>query len=159
VVARALEATTLPGRAELLAGRPSVLLDGAHTPVSIAQVIRTAELLEPRPSHRAIVFGAVRDKAHREMLQAIATGFSRVVIARPGEFKPSDLDELTRIAGELGLEAIRADETADAIERACALAGPEGLIVVTGSFYLVGRARTLLRERPEAGDGYESNPV
>jgi dihydrofolate synthase / folylpolyglutamate synthase len=142
-VARGLARAWIPGRAELVGGSPRLLLDGAHTPASIAHLCRTAADLEPDPSRRTAVFGSVRGKDHAAMLALLAATFPRIVVTRPGSFKESDIDSLYDACRATGAACSVAASVTDAFERT--FTRPESLIVVCGSFYLVGEARTILR--------------
>ncbi len=52
--------------------------------------------------------------------------------------------EIKEAAERLGLRAEERASVAEALERALELAEPDDLILVTGSLYVVGEARTLL---------------
>ncbi len=150
-----LSSAWLPGRAELVPASPPVLLDGAHTGRSVRELCRTASQIEPDKRRRVAVFGAVRGKHHEAMLLPLIDTFDTIVLARPGTFKESDSGELASICARLGGRCIRREEPAAALAAArdtLATAGEnlpsarDGLIVVTGSFYLVGEIRVLLHE-------------
>ncbi|MFW5689930.1 MAG: bifunctional folylpolyglutamate synthase/dihydrofolate synthase [Spirochaetota bacterium] len=136
----------LPGRSELIAGSPRVLLDGAHTARSVGLLTETARALTAPKATRIAVFGAVEGKDHRGMLEHLGRSCAELVITRPGTFKRSDVHGLHRLAIELGLPAHRADEPGEALTLARRLAAgdADALIVVTGSFYLVGELRASL---------------
>jgi dihydrofolate synthase/folylpolyglutamate synthase len=163
----------LPGRSELVPGNPPVLLDGAHTERSIAELCRTACSVRPERDRRVAVFGAVSGKNHEAMLRLLIERFGAIIIARPGTFKQSDTGALVTLCRRLGGHCALHTEPADALtaarnalasdegalssaERALSATAPspgEGLIVVTGSFYLVGEVRALLHtDRRNEGD-------
>ena len=146
-IAAGLAGAWIPGRSELVSGRPAILLDGAHTERSIGLLCRTATELCPDRASRVAVFGSVTGKNHASMLAHLVPAFSRIVITRPGTFKPSDLDELRDACRELGGECEVCEDTDGALAaaRSPAHGVAVGLIVVTGSFYLVGEARRRLR--------------
>jgi dihydrofolate synthase/folylpolyglutamate synthase len=52
--------------------------------------------------------------------------------------------EVAAAARLLGCEAVEEDSVEAALRRALALAGPEDLVLVTGSLYVVGAARSAL---------------
>ena len=132
----------LPGRAELWPGTPRILMDGAHTPESVRTVLRIAEDLQPDKDLRVLVFGSVKGKRHRTMLQSLVSQFRKIIISRPGTFKESDTDELLEMGLSVGGDCTKIDDI-DAARRL--LEGQDGgLVVVTGSFHLVGEARRVL---------------
>jgi dihydrofolate synthase/folylpolyglutamate synthase len=153
-VATGLEAAWLPGRSEIIRRKneQSVLLDGAHTEASVALLCETVESLFPDKDQRIVIFGSVRGKAYRAMLDRMHETFASVVICRPGEFKPSDPELLLEACREAGSDCVRIDEANDAIAYAQRrLPRTGGVIVVTGSFYLVGKIRRELLNESAAG--------
>jgi dihydrofolate synthase/folylpolyglutamate synthase len=141
-VASALGRTWLPGRAEVLPGPPPILLDGAHTPSSVAAVAEATAAIEPDREKRVLIFGAVEGKNHRAMIETLISTFPKIIVSKPGTFKPSDTEGLTRLCQDAGGECLLKDDMGDAIAHARSL--DPGIIVVTGSFYLVGEARSVL---------------
>jgi len=138
-VANGLAEAWLPARGELTQTTPIAMLDGAHTPASVAAV--ASEFAELYRSGRTLLFGAVRGKDYGAMAAALAPLFDHVIIARPGTFKPSDLDELAEaFRGVHRAVRLQADPEA-AWELACGLGNP---ILVTGSFYLVAEIYRVL---------------
>ena len=136
----------LPGRAELWPGTPRILMDGAHTPESVRTVLRIAEDLQPDKDLRVLVFGSVKGKRHRTMLQSLVSQFRKIIISRPGTFKESDTDELLEMGLSVGGDCTKIDDMDRAIDAARRLLEGQdgGLVVVTGSFHLVGEARRVL---------------
>ena len=140
IISSGLSRAVLPGRSEVLPGNPALLLDGAHTPQSIKLLAETVSEICPVRERRTLIFGSVAGKRYQEMLQALVPLFSRVIICRPGTFKPSDPELLMNAVSDLGVPPLREDDG----KRALALAGSDPatkLIVATGSFYLVGKIR------------------
>ena len=85
------------------------------------------------------------------MLEILTEHFVRIIIARPGSFKQSDLAELHRTALRTGAACELVADPAAALARARELCSgiahdraTDALIVGTGSFYLVGELRRLL---------------
>ena len=81
------------------------------------------------------------------MLRILIGQFEEIIISRPGRFKESDTAELAELCRKLGGGCRRIDEMDEAMRAArVATESPgDGLIVVTGSFYLVGEALRILR--------------
>ncbi len=148
-----IQSATIPGRSELLDGSPKILLDAAHTPVSIARLAGTVSFLEHDRDRRVIIFAAVAGKPHAAMIKAVKQFGVRVVLTRAGEFKPSDPERLANIARERRLQTKVVPDLSQALDAAQEWIGSKGLIVITGSFYLVGGARRLLRARGRIDDG------
>ncbi len=148
-----LAAARWPGRFEVLQSRPALVVDSAHNADS-ARKLRVA-LAEwfPRPPRRrlALVFGASHDKDINGMLEAflhpdLESGYKpvdKVIVTRSGHPRsadPTGLADLVR-----GLEAdvpISVHDSVDsALTEALSWAGPDDLICVTGSIFVVAQAR------------------
>lgn len=137
-----LTAARWPGRFERLATPDGAyLLDGAHNPDGAAGLVESfAPTGYPKV---ALVFGAMADKAWPEVLDMIAPlAEDRVYVAPAGRAAaPPDM-LAARHAG------VTASSVAEALSRARAAAGPDGLVLVTGSLYLVGEARATILDLP-----------
>lgn len=141
IVRRGLAAVRLPARLEIFPGSPPVLLDGAHNPASIHALCRT--LTEVFGGRRVIlVMGISRDKDIPEMLRHIVPLTHAIILTRsksPRAELPEVLAEMVRES--YGIEAEIRDSPGQALDHARAIAGPQDLICVTGSFYLAGEVR------------------
>ena len=150
VVTEVLGRVTSPGRLEVVGHQPLVLLDGAHN-VAGAHALAAA-LSEGFPSTpRTLVIGLLREKAPREMLQALGVhDAAHVICCRPPSPRARAPEELATAAKELGVDPGRVevvDAVDDALARAQEVTAADGQIVVTGSLYVVGAARSALAGR------------
>ena len=128
-----------PGRLQSVAGRPRILLDGAHNPAGAAAV--AGFLHEHRTALRRVilVFGVLKDKDWSGMLGALAPLADRIILTHPPTQRGADPQDLLA-ASRFGVPAEIQPEVGPALERARALAGTEDTIVVTGSLYTVAAA-------------------
>ncbi len=142
---RALEATVVPGRTEVLRETPLVIADGAHTRASIEALVG---MLGSRPRTRVVaVVSVTRGKDPAHLLRPLA-GHADIVIATAAEPSRSlPAGALARALRDSAPDASieSADSPADAIRSAVRLAGRAGTVCVTGSMYLAGAARRALR--------------
>jgi dihydrofolate synthase/folylpolyglutamate synthase len=139
-----------PGRLQVIAGRPRFLLDGAHNPAAargLAEYLLRSE--EERPP--VTVFGALKDKDHEGMLRALSPHCSDLILCRPDSDRAADRGALEASARRAGLEFSWADRFPEAAADAERRAGPGGMVLVTGSLYLVGEALHWKGIRTEAG--------
>jgi dihydrofolate synthase / folylpolyglutamate synthase len=148
VVAAAFAQVSSPGRLEIVARRPLVLLDGAHN-VAGAQALRAA-LNDgfSTDAPRALVVGFLHEKEPHEMLAALGVDDAALVVCcRPPSARALDPALVAKAAEDLGVPpaAIEVVETVrEAVGTALLATPPEGQVVVTGSLYTVGAARTVL---------------
>ncbi|HXE92043.1 MAG TPA: folylpolyglutamate synthase/dihydrofolate synthase family protein [Terriglobales bacterium] len=141
-VERGIRETRWRGRLEMLpaaAGRPAVLLDAAHNPAG-AWALRAAlsELAGEQPV--TLVFAAMRDKAIGEMAEILFPVAAHVVATRAQNPRSATPDEVRAAAARLGQEIAAEPDVPAALRRAFQFAGPDGLVVVAGSIYIIGEA-------------------
>lgn len=148
VLEDALADLEVPGRLEVLSHRPLVVLDGAHNPAGVARLADAlAEAFEVEGERRLVV-GMLEGRDPVEMLSPLlALGFTEVVACAPD----SPRAMAAEVVGEAASQVLDVDVTvvgsvADAVELAMEHAEGEDLVVVAGSFYVVGDARALLRQ-------------
>jgi len=132
------------GRLELIPGKPSMLLDGAHNPAG-AQTLRDY-LNEFGARPITIVFGAMRDKKLGQMADLLFPISDQLVLTEIENPRTAPLETLLQLASQFR-EPVRisaARSVAAALETAREKTPSSGLICVTGSLYLIGEVRRLL---------------
>ena len=145
VVAGALASVKVRGRLEVMRRHPLVVLDGAHNPAGAA-VAGQALSEDFAVARRVIVvIGCLRGRDPVEFLSALGPDrISAVVACRPPSPRAEEPERVVEAAQSLGLVAEECETTAEALERALDLAERDDLVLVTGSLYVVGAARTAL---------------
>lgn len=149
VLAKGVEQTVWPGRNELLHrnGQELTLLDCAHNPdgaVALSHALDPSVLgdIESR-REIALVFGAINTKNWKAMLKRLESVAGHRVFVAPPIKKAVDPREMAAaFPGEI------ASGVPEALGRARQLVGQRGLVVVTGSIFLVGAARASLLNLP-----------
>jgi dihydrofolate synthase / folylpolyglutamate synthase len=144
--------TRWPGRLELIRSPkgPAILLDVAHNPAG-AWTLRTAIAQLPESQPRTLLFSCLRDKNLAEMSQILFPLFDssadrpqdHILFAPIDNPRANSLEDLLAAAGALDIPAQTAPDIAAVLEQARALTPPDGLIIATGSIYLVGEIRRL----------------
>jgi dihydrofolate synthase/folylpolyglutamate synthase len=122
------------------------LLDVAHNPAG-AWALRSAVsvILEAEPERpTTLVFGCLRDKAIADMAQILFPLFDQVVVTPVDSPRTASRNDLLAAAAVTGCQAIAADDAAGALSQAWRVTPANGLVVVAGSVYLVGKVRALL---------------
>jgi dihydrofolate synthase/folylpolyglutamate synthase len=160
VVAEAFGSVKSPGRLEVVGRQPLLLLDGAHN-VAGAQALVRALDEEFATSSRTLVVGLLREKEPHEMLEALGvhrpvadgaqggegSGEVRLVCTRPPSPRALDPMEVANAALDLGVTDDRidvCDSIPEAVARALEVTPADGQVIVTGSLYTVGAARSVL---------------
>jgi len=152
VVEAGLGSVSVPGRLEPVAGPPLVLLDGAHN-VAGAQALATALAEELPPGDGfVVVVGMLHGRDPSAMVQALVPAGIRTVVACPAPSPRSmPASAVADAARALGLATLVADSVPEAVTLAQGVAGNDGVVVVTGSLYVVAEARAVLGagQRPQ----------
>ena len=152
VVAEAFAHLRLPGRMEVLARRPLVVLDGAHNVAGARAAGATLTEEFGGTDGFIAVVGMLQGREPEAMLAALGLDAARLVIATPAP-SPRTLSaaEVAGAARALGVDALVVDSVGEAVDAALRVAGEDDRVLVTGSLYVVGAARTALRARLGAG--------
>jgi dihydrofolate synthase/folylpolyglutamate synthase len=150
--------TQWPGRLELLTfpSGPSLLLDVAHNPAG-AWTLRAAIAQLPEAQPRTLLFSCLRDKDLNEMAQILFSLFDpssgdperrkdHIVFAPIDNPRAARIEDLLAAAHALDIPAHAAPHLAAALAQARAVTPASGLIIATGSVYLVGEIRRLAGE-------------
>ena len=148
-VRRGLADVRWPARVEVVARRPTVILDAAHNVASIAALVQT--LRESFTARRRIlVFATTRDKQVCEMLAVLLPHFDHVILTRydnnPRGLPPDELAGLAKPVADAPIQVCPNPESA--WRAACELASDDDLICVTGSFFIAAEMRSQWSRRP-----------
>jgi dihydrofolate synthase/folylpolyglutamate synthase len=158
--------TRWPGRFEVIPAdrehcRPEIVLDVAHNPAgawALRSVLSERYLQTETPPPLVFVFGAMRDKAIAEIAQILFPLAQHVVLTRARNPRSAEPSEIRHLAEGITNRIREANDISSAAEEACSLAGPSGVVVVTGSIYVVGDVLAILlprKERPGASSRAE----
>jgi dihydrofolate synthase/folylpolyglutamate synthase len=132
-----LAAVELPGRFQLLPGRPVVVLDVGHNPQAAAVLAQNLAELGPCSGTLA-VFGMLRDKDITGVVKLLAGHVDRWFVCTLPPPRGAQASELSQTLRQAGADAVREFETpAQAYAAACSGAGENDRIVVFGSFHTV----------------------
>jgi dihydrofolate synthase/folylpolyglutamate synthase len=143
-IRKGLSTAHFAGRLEIVQDSPTVVLDGAHNEEKIDALVAALPALFECDKVVMLV-GMLRTKNELPMLGKLASVADVVVTSAPVvKGKPaSDPADLAALALEAGAhEAIAGGPPLEALENALALTGPNDLLCVTGSLYLIGEIRS-----------------
>jgi dihydrofolate synthase/folylpolyglutamate synthase len=149
-IERGIHSTNWPARFQVIPaedGFPEVVLDVAHNPAG-AWALRSAlsTFYEDRPL--TFIFGAMRDKAIREIANIIFPLADRVIAVQAENPRAASPQEIAELGAHAQTDILQAKSVSEALERARVLAGNQGVIVITGSIYIVGEALCILARKP-----------
>jgi dihydrofolate synthase/folylpolyglutamate synthase len=164
-VAAVAASLTVPGRLERVGDDPPVFIDVAHNPDGAAALAEgLAEIAAGRPIVACIA--ALSDKDAGAMIRALAPVLSRAVCTEldsaalesrglPG-VSSHGTAKLAAACEEAGLGAEQVPDFEAAVLRGRELAAalPGGVLLITGSHYVLAPARAALRLCEDAGNGF-----
>jgi dihydrofolate synthase/folylpolyglutamate synthase len=145
-IERGIRETHWPGRFQVIApeaGGPEFVLDVAHNPAGAWALRSTlSAAFENRPI--TMVFGVLRDKAVSEIAEILFPLAEKVIVTHANNPRSATTEEIRQAAARMVTEISEAVDVTSAIGQARRSAGSGGLVLVTGSIYIVGEAmRTL----------------
>jgi dihydrofolate synthase / folylpolyglutamate synthase len=149
VVAEAFGGLRLPGRFEVVHRAPLVVLDGAHNPdgAKAAGATLAGEFEVAGTRHWVIGVLSGRDAGGMLDQLGVRPG-DQVVATTPPSPRGVPAAELAALVGARGIEVAAEPDVGAAVERAwraAEAAGEGDMVMVTGSLYTVGSARTACR--------------
>ncbi len=149
VVREAFSELSLPGRFEVLHRGPLLVLDGAHNPDGARAAARALAEEFDVAGRRRWVLGVLAGRDLDEMLDGFGIrGGDHVTACTPDSPRAVPAAEVAAAAVRHGVEAEPVADVADAVRLAwtdATSAGDGDLVMVTGSLYTVGAARTACR--------------
>jgi dihydrofolate synthase/folylpolyglutamate synthase len=136
VFIKSLDSVIWPGRFEIINGEPEFILDGAHNLEATLALVATLEEQQIEPD--TIVFGALKGKPYKRMLDLLRPLVHQVILVPPPIERA--VDPIT-----YALESdLIAGDSKEAIRLAIEKAGPNSEVLVTGSLFAVAAVRGIL---------------
>jgi dihydrofolate synthase/folylpolyglutamate synthase len=145
VARQAFAAVTVPGRFEVVRRAPLVVVDAAHNPPGALATSETFHEDFTVAGRRTLVLGLLEGRDPDEMLDALDLRSFDLAIActapSPRAVPAADLAEL---AASRGAQVEVVTDVGDAVRRAIAVSTEDDAVLVTGSVYVAGAARSVL---------------
>jgi dihydrofolate synthase/folylpolyglutamate synthase len=140
---RGLDQTRWEGRLERVADRPDIYLDGAHNPASAKKLAEAVRDMKPAYRRIILIIGILGDKDYRGVLSELAPLADHVVATKARYSRAMDVPTLAAEIEKLHASVDTAETVEEALAKAVAAASPDDLVLITGSLYVVGDARTV----------------
>jgi dihydrofolate synthase/folylpolyglutamate synthase len=134
-----LETARHDGRLEYHEGAPPMLYDGAHNEQGAQALHDYLQEFARQPV--TLVFGSMRDKKMDKIAPLIFPHAAKIILTQPGQPRAATPEALAESVPEnLRDRVLLVAGVKEAIQIAQEITPPDGLILVTGSLYLVGEA-------------------
>ncbi len=136
---------TFSGRFEVVSKEPLIVLDGGHNEDGV-RVLRSATLrhIRTRRGRLIVVMGMLNGKNHTKSIPMIAALADMFIAASPDNPRALAVEEIANAADPCPMVK-KAESVKSAIDMALSHAKAEDSILICGSLYLVGEARTYIR--------------
>lgn len=145
VVRDAMQNVTVPGRFEIVSREPLVVLDGAHNAAGAAVAAQTLADDFDVAGGRILVVGLLAPRDPTSVLEALDAATADLVVAcTPDSPRALPASEVATAAAALGVPAEVIPDIGRAVTRAVDRGGADDAVLITGSLYVVGAARTHL---------------
>jgi dihydrofolate synthase/folylpolyglutamate synthase len=129
------------GRLELI---DKYLLDGAHNPSAAQTLLAYLEEFVKVPL--TLVFGAMRDKNLVEMVAILFPAAACVVLTQADNPRSASAEELQEIAATINAPNVFVTHSVnEALTKANEVTSSAGLICITGSLYLLGEVKAIMK--------------
>ena len=141
--------TRWPGRFQVVpatGGSPEIVLDVAHNPAG-AWALRSTLSAAYEDRKVTLVFGVMRDKAIAEVAEILFPIAEHVVLTQANNPRSATSAEIRQAASRVQTDIQESPDVPSALAKARQIAGPGGLVVVTGSIYIVGEMMRTLGAR------------
>jgi dihydrofolate synthase / folylpolyglutamate synthase len=141
-IERGISETYWPGRFQVFPARngaPEYVFDVAHNPAG-AWALRSTLSTCYADRRLVFVFGAMRDKAVGEIAEILFPLAEAVIATRANNPRSATVEEIRLASVRVSTRIEDSADVAAAMVRASTLAGSSGIVVVTGSIYVVGEA-------------------
>ena len=152
VVAEGFAEVRIPGRLEVVASEPLVVLDGAHNQDAARSLVATVATVFPI-GRRILVVGALGPRRPEDFFDELTALAPDLVVACTAPSpRAVPAEELAALAIARRMEVELVPDAVDAVRLALAAAEETDLVLVTGSFYVLSAARRALNTDPVADD-------
>ena len=141
---RGMEAARWPGRLERIHRNPDIILDGAHNPSGVTVLRKALDEYYPK-ARRIYVFGMMADKNVSQVSDILFRPEDTIYTVLAHEGDRSEKPE--KLAQRLHKNAVPMEDLTAAYQRAVSEAGPEDVVIVCGSLYLIGTFKELGLDR------------
>jgi dihydrofolate synthase/folylpolyglutamate synthase len=141
-IERGIRETRWPGRFQVVPSdgtRPEYVLDVAHNPAG-AWALRSTLSAAYGERPFIMVFGMLRDKAVAEVAEILFPIAEHVIVTHANNPRSATVEEIRQAASRVATDVQETPDVAAALQKAGKIAGRGGLVVVTGSIYIVGEA-------------------
>ncbi len=136
-IRQGLERVVWKARLQILQRDPTLLLDSAHNPLGMDSLVHTLTSIF-KYDRLILVFGVLKDKAYRIMVQKIVPLADEIILTKPLSDRALDPESLSRLSIFNGKSVQVIPDIPAAWKKAVTMAGRKDLVCGCGSIFFVG---------------------
>lgn len=133
------------GRLEVMNRKPLVVIDGAHNIQGIKALRRNVEKYF-KYKNVYLLLGILADKQVHEMIEVITPFAKKVITLTPMSNRAELAEDLMKEVEQYNKNCISMDNYEEAYKVALKEAGQDDLILISGSLYMIGDMRKVIRK-------------
>lgn len=145
IIAEGLSSTKWVGRLEKISDSPLCIIDAAHNPGAVTALALSIDRLYS-DKHLITVFGILADKNYEFCIPEVAKRSAIFIGTTPDSGRALEADETAKIASKYCSEVYVEPSISHAVDKAFELAGEGDMVLICGSLYVIGAAKTYIRE-------------
>ena len=124
------------GRFDILSLRPKIIADVSHNLQAIKNIRNNLSYFKYK--NLVVIFAMMQDKNYRECLNEIGKLNAKIILTRPDYKRSAEPSELLRAVKRNRSRFFIAEDLSIAVRTASETAKKDDLVLITGSFFLVG---------------------
>lgn len=142
----ALKKVNWPGRLEIMKRGPLVVIDGAH---NIDGITMLSESVTTYFKYKNIILilGILKDKEVENMVKTIVPLAKEVISVTPHSDRGKLALELNEVVERYNKKSSYEEDYEKAYEKALSIASEEDLILISGSLYMIGDMRKIIKSK------------
>jgi len=144
-IQKGLQSNRWPGRLEVVAENPTLILDGAHNLMAARNLARFLAANFPGRS-LTLVIGILDDKPHGAMLKSLLPIADRIILTRARIDRALPPEQMAPLARNLARSVHITAGVSQALKYALDTADSREVICVAGSLYVVGEAKEAIEQ-------------
>lgn len=129
------------GRLDVVSIKPLIVVDGAHNQDGVYVL---HEYIKGLPRYDVLVLAQKKGKDLQDMATMIVPLFSHVIVTK-GNFMPEEPHVISQKLASVHSSVHSIEDVAEALNEAKKMLPPDGMMLITGSLYMVADALAVLR--------------
>ncbi|MBU0707264.1 bifunctional folylpolyglutamate synthase/dihydrofolate synthase [Patescibacteria group bacterium] len=144
IILKGLKQAKLKGRWQIIDSKPLIVVDGAHNYSAVSQLFQTLDQLGYSKKRTIVIYGTKARKKYEMIVKLIDKNAKLIIFPRTKIPNMASVSALKKIL----LRGQTAKTLTQAVNKAKTKAVKDDMILVTGSFYLVGEMIKLMNHKP-----------